>query len=170
MKIKVTKQQNVASKCFICGIHNDKGLHTKYYELENHKVIGVFEGDTLHQSFPGRMHGGIVSALLDETIGRAMQIDDPNLWSVTAELTTKFKKPMPLNETLYCVGWIDSIRRHIHYGQGYICNQNQEILATATAKFFEKDIKTILNTQEDLGDEWIYEDDTHMPQSFDLPK
>jgi len=170
MRYKVTKQQNVASKCFICGIHNDKGLHTKYYELENSKVVGVFEGDTLHQSFPGRMHGGIIAALLDETIGRAMQIGNPERWSVTAELTTRYLKPMPLNETLYVVGWIENSRRNIHYGEGYICNKNMEILATAKAKFFETHIKDILHDHEHLGDEWIYEDDTHMPDSFELPK
>ena len=170
MEFKVLKKQNNASKCFICGIHNDFGLKTKYYEIEERRVLGVFEGGDLHQSFPGRMHGGIVAALLDETIGRAMQIGDPDLWSVTIDLTTKYLKPMPLAETLYVVGWIDQVRHGVHFGQGYICNTNQEILASATARYFEKDITDILDGKEDLGEEWIYVADQEMPQIFDLPK
>ncbi len=172
MEYKVIKKQNNSSKCFICGIHNDHGLHTMYYELENNQLLGVFKGGDLHQSFPGRMHGGIVSALLDETIGRAMQIGDPDVWSVTAELTTKFLKPIPLDETLYVVGWINNYRHRIFFGEGYICDQNHNILATATAKYFKQDINKILEDEnkEDLGEEWIYVADDEMPISFDLPK
>ncbi len=172
MKYKVLAKQNNASKCFICGIHNDHGLHTMYYELENKQALGVFKGGDLHQSFPGRMHGGIVSALLDETIGRAMQIGNPDIWSVTAELTTKFLKPIPLDETLYCVGWIENSRHGIFFGEGYICDQKQNILATAKAKYFQQNIDKILESAdiENLGDDWIYVADDLMPISFDLPK
>jgi uncharacterized protein (TIGR00369 family) len=170
LEYKVLKKQNNASKCFICGIHNDKGLHAKYYELENDQVVAVVEGDDLHQSFPGRMHGGIISALLDETIGRAIQIKHPDTWSVTIDLTTKFLKPMPLNETLYVVGRIEKERHQIYFGEGYICDKNQNILASAKARYFEKSIEDILETQDDLGDEWIYVADEHMPKSFNLPK
>ncbi len=172
MEYKVLGKQNNASKCFICGVHNDHGLHTMYYELENKQVLGVFKGDDLHQSFPGRMHGGIVAALLDETIGRAMQIGNPDVWSVTAELTTKFSKPIPLDETLYVVGWIESYRHKIFFGEGYICDQNHHILASAKAKYFEQHIDEILENTEmkDLGEEWMYVADEDMPKSFDLPK
>ncbi|MFA6801456.1 MAG: PaaI family thioesterase [Acholeplasmataceae bacterium] len=170
MEFKVTKEQNNGSKCFICGIHNNHGLKTKYYEIEGNRVLGVFKGDDLHQSFPGRMHGGIVAALLDETIGRALQIDDPERWSVTFELTTKFLKPMPLEEELYVVGWIDQVRHHIYFGQGYICDQKGQVLATATGKYFEQNIREILVDKEDLGEEWIYVADEKMPLSFELPR
>jgi len=170
LEYKVLKKQNNASKCFICGIHNDKGLHARYYELEKEQVIAIVKGDDLHQSFPGRMHGGIVSALLDETIGRAIQINHPDTWSVTIDLTTKFLKPMPLDETLYVVGYIVNQRHQVFFGEGYICDKDQNILATAKARYFEKNIQDILETQEDLGDEWIYVEEENMPKSFNLPK
>ena len=42
-------------------------------------------------------------------------------------------------------------------GEGYICDQNHNILATATAKYFKQDINKILEDEnkEDLGEEWI---------------
>ena len=45
-----------------------------------------------------------------------MQIGDSDVWSVTAELTTKFLKPIPLDETLYVVGWINNYRHRIFFG------------------------------------------------------
>lgn len=51
------------------------------------------------QSYPGRLHGGITTALLDETIGRAIMIRyEEMLWGVTVEFTTKFKKPIPIEQ------------------------------------------------------------------------
>lgn len=169
MEYKVTKKQNNATNCFICGIENTKGIHTHYYEVNEEKVVGVFHGDDLHQSFPGRMHGGLIGALLDETIGRSMQINNPDLWSVTVELTTKYLKPIPLEETLYVVGWINNERHGIYFGEGYISNQNEEILATATAKYLKQDITKIIS-KEDLGAEWKLVELDDMPITFNLPK
>lgn len=170
MQYKVLKKQHNSHMCFVCGIHNDLGLNTKYYELEGKKLLGVFHGEDEHQGWPKRMHGGITAALLDETIGRAMQIDDPDLWSVTVELNVKYLKPVPLESKLYVVGWITSVRRSIITGEGYICDEKQTILATATAKYFKQDVKDIIDGRESLGEEWIYVKDDQSPLFFELPK
>ena len=39
-----------------------------------------------HQSYPGRLHGGISSTILDETIGRAILLLQPDVWGVTVEI------------------------------------------------------------------------------------
>ncbi len=170
MQFKVLKKQNNAHMCFVCGIHNDSGLNTKYYELEGKRLLGVFQGEDIHQGWPKRMHGGIAAALLDETIGRAMQMDDENLWSVTVELNVKYLKPVPLDETLYVVGWITNYRRSIIYGEGYLCDTNQNILATASAKYFKQDVHDIIEGRESLGEEWFYVEDNDAPQFFELPR
>ena len=156
--------------CFVCGIHNDAGLNTRYYELEGKRLLGLFHGGDIHQGWPKRMHGGITAALLDETIGRAMQIDNPDLWSVTVELNVKYLKPVPLDETLFVVGWITGVRKRIITGEGYLCDSKQNILSTATAKYYIQDVKDIIEGKESLGEEWIYVDEEKTPLFFDLPK
>ena len=42
-----------------------------------------------HQSYPGILHGGIISAILDETIGLAIMITEENVLGVTVELKLK---------------------------------------------------------------------------------
>lgn len=156
--------------CFVCGIHNNLGLNTKYYELEGKRLLGVFRGEDVHQGWPSRMHGGITAALLDETIGRSMQIEDETIWSVTVELNVKYVKPVPLDQTLYVVGWITGIRRKIITGEGYVCDAHQNILSTASAKYYIQDVKDIVEGRETLGEEWIYVAEDDMPLAFELPR
>ena len=97
MQHKVVAAQNISRMCVVCGEENDFGLHTRFFELDSGELLGVFEPAEHHQSYPGRLHGGIASTLLDETIGRAISITDKDAWGVTVELTVRFRKPVPLD-------------------------------------------------------------------------
>ena len=58
--------------------------------------MAVFTARDEHQSYPGRLHGGISATVLDETIGRAILIrSQGEVWGVTVEFTMRFKKPVP---------------------------------------------------------------------------
>jgi acyl-coenzyme A thioesterase PaaI-like protein len=143
MKYRVLKKQYNSKMCFVCGTENKLGLHTDFYELDNQKLVGILKGIDQHQSYPLRMHGGIITALLDETIGRAIQIASPDAWGITASITVKFLKPVPLDEPLKVVGYVTSNRRLLFEGVGYMCDEQLNILATAEAKYFKKDVSEI---------------------------
>ncbi|HBY65647.1 MAG TPA: PaaI family thioesterase [Acholeplasmataceae bacterium] len=170
MIYKVTRKQNNSEMCFVCGMSNHSGLHTFFYELEGKKLLGIFKGHDIHQSYPQRMHGGIISALLDETIGRALQIEDDLVFGVTIEMNIKYLKPVPLDQELRAVGWITSNRSRIFEGEGYICNTENEILATCTAKYMKQPVLTIVNGENFVEEQWIYVADDESPVSFELPK
>ena len=104
MKKKVLKKQNNSRNCFVCGVMNDMGLKSAFYELEDGTVAALVEPKPEHQSYPMRVHGGVISAMLDETIGRAINITEPDTWAVTGELTVRFKKPVPYGEQLLVTG------------------------------------------------------------------
>lgn len=169
MKYSVLRKQNNSEMCFVCGISNDAGLHTKFYELEGKKLVGVFQGFDMHQSYPKRMHGGIITALLDETIGRAIQIDEPDLFGVTVDLNIRFLKPVPLDETLYAVGFITTNKRVLFEGEGYLTNDKQEVLATCRGKYMKQDVHKIVHNNEFLEEKWMYVADDESPLSFELP-
>ncbi len=153
MEYKVLKKQYRAKMCFVCGSDNQSGLNTHYYVLEHKRLLGIFRGSDIHQSYPMRMHGGIISALLDETIGRSVQIDEPHTWGVTVELHVRFLKPVPLGETLHVVGWMGRNRRLLYEGEGYICSVKGEILATATAKYMRQKAEQIIDVTR-LEEPW----------------
>jgi acyl-coenzyme A thioesterase PaaI-like protein len=70
IKYKVIRKQENSKLCLVCGMENDLGLKISFYELENGEVVSIFNTKDEHQSYPGRLHGGITGAILDETIGK----------------------------------------------------------------------------------------------------
>ena len=74
--------------CFVCGRENDFGLKSRFYELENNEIMAVFMPSDEHQSYPGRLHGGVAAAILDETIGcAALKHKSLDLWGVTVDFS-----------------------------------------------------------------------------------
>ena len=39
------------------------------------EIMARFTGQDVHQGYPGRMHGGVITGILDETIGRAVMFN-----------------------------------------------------------------------------------------------
>jgi len=162
MKYKVTKKQQNSDKCIVCGLSNELGLKASFYELENGELVAIFKPIDEHQSYPGRMHGGISSAILDETIGRAILIKDESMWGVTTELTLKYKKPVPLNEELKVVGRITKDSRRLFEGTGEIILKNGDVAVTAEGKYIKMPIKKITDSE-------FEENDWRLFQSGDEP-
>ncbi len=162
---RVLNKQNNSSRCLICGLENKLGLFTRFYETEGKEVVAVAVGRDEHQGYPGRMHGGIITALLDETIGRAVMIYDPDAWGVTAEITVRFKKPVPLEEELRIVGRIDKMGGKVFEGSGEMVLKNGTVAATAKGKFIKLQIDSIVEEDENFQeDQWFLEERQEEPE------
>jgi uncharacterized protein (TIGR00369 family) len=153
MKYKVLKKQHNSKKCIVCGLSNDIGLKASFYEVENGELVALFKPLEEHQSYPGRLHGGISSAILDETIGRAISISQENMWGVTIELSVKYRKPVPLNEELKVVGRITRDTSRIFEGTGEILLSNGEVAVTAVGKYMKMPLEKITDL-DFIDDEW----------------
>ncbi len=57
--------------CFACGRANPYGLHLDF-EVARDRAMTRFTALREHTGYDGAVHGGIVSALLDETMGWAI--------------------------------------------------------------------------------------------------
>ena len=68
------KQPN-SRMCFLCGIDNPIGLKLKFYTDEEGRCIARFRPKPEHQGYPGQLHGGIISALLDVPTQISMHSD-----------------------------------------------------------------------------------------------
>ena len=115
---------------FVCGLKNHFGLKASFYETENNELIAIFLPQEIDQSYPNRLHGGITSAILDETIGRAIMIKNgENIWGVTVELNVRYKKTIPLNEEIKVIGRITNENSRFFEGTGEIILKNGEVAA-----------------------------------------
>lgn len=139
--MKVLKKQTNSKMCLICGMENEAGLKAPFYEMEDHTVVSIFEFHDFHQSYPGRTHGGMISCMLDEIIGRAIWIDEPTVWGVTMDLKVKFRKPILLETPVKAVGKIIKSSNRAFSGVGYIYDMEGTLLAEGEALYYKVPIE-----------------------------
>ncbi|MCA9151297.1 MAG: PaaI family thioesterase [Planctomycetales bacterium] len=137
-KHRVVAKQPNSKMCLVCGLENIAGLRASFYELEDEQLGAVFTPQDNHQGYPGRLHGGIAAALLDETIGRAIRMrHGDELWGVTIELTTRYRKPVPLNEPIRAVSRINKETRRHFEGTGEILLADGTVAVEAHGRYFK---------------------------------
>jgi acyl-coenzyme A thioesterase PaaI-like protein len=114
----IMEKQPNSRMCFLCGIDNPIGLKLKFYTDGENRCIAYFRPRPEHQGYPGYLHGGIISALLDETMGRVLTHRD--VWAMTGRLEIKFAKAVPLDEELTIVGELTRNRSRAYEARGEI--------------------------------------------------
>jgi acyl-coenzyme A thioesterase PaaI-like protein len=161
MKHKVIRKQKNSKLCFLCGLKNPFGLKGFFYELNNNELVCVAVPKEEHQSYPGRLHGGIATAMLDETIGRAILMNNQEeVWGITIEFTTKFKKPIPLNQELRIVGRITSETSRVFEGTGEILLPDNTVAAEGFGRYLKMPLSKISDFDPEIQ-EWKI---THLPE------
>ncbi len=159
---KVLKNQYVSKNCFVCGLNNEVSLKAKFYEIEGDRVVCIASPKAPYQSYPGRVHGGILGALLDEAMGRVVHIKEEELWGVTAEMTVRYLKPVPICDALYIVCEIVRDTRLFFEAKGTLYLANGEKGATATGKYVKLSddkiaVDSLFATKED--NDKLYEEE-----------
>ena len=152
MLYKVTGKQNNSRMCFICGMQNPFGLKTFFYETDTNELVAIFKPAQNHQGYPGRLHGGIAAAILDETAGRTITIGkDEEVWGVTLEFNIKYKKPIPLEQEIRVVARLKNENRKIFEAEGEIINPDGGIAATGHGKYMIMPIEKIGEFDRELN-------------------
>jgi acyl-coenzyme A thioesterase PaaI-like protein len=111
--------------------------------LEEYEAYVSF--DERHQGGPGLVHGGLVSAALDEACGLlATWYRFP---TVTTRMFVRYRHPVPINTELLLRAELESARgRRIHvHGR---LTDGDEILAEARASFLHVPLEHFLATPE----------------------
>ena len=169
MKHKVLKKQHISKMCFVCGEKNDFGLHGKFYETNANELVALINPSEQHQGYPGRMHGGIAAAILDETIARSIcNGKNEQIWGVTLELKTKFRKPIPLGQELKIVGRVTSEGTRTFEGTAEIVLPNGEIAVSAEGKYMKVTIDRITNDTF-INDEWFLAESQDDSTEIEIP-
>ena len=144
MRRQVTGKQENSKMCLVCGLKNAHGLQAAFYELDNQDLLAVFTPGDEHQGYPNTLHGGITSAMLDETIGRAIMMRyEEAVWGMTVDLKIKFRKPIPLNQPLRVVGRITEEDRRFFRGTGELLLEDGGVAATAEGRYMRLPIERI---------------------------
>ena len=169
MKLKVTGKQPNSKYCFVCGLENEFGLKSKFYEMENGELIARFIPAEEHQSYPGRLHGGVSAAILDEAIGRLnINHKGSGLWGVTLEFSMKFRKPVPLDKEVLVRARITSENKRTFNGAAEIVLPDGTVAVEGKGRYLKMSISSI--TDDDFEDEqWQVIDEEDDPAELELP-
>ena len=164
----VVRKQHNSKMCFVCGLKNGSGLQASFYETENNQVVALFVPTPEHQSYPGRMHGGIASAILDETIGRAILVGrNDDVWGVTVELQVQYKRPIPLETEIRVIARLTEEGNRFFTGSGEIVLPNGDVAVTAQGRYLKASLDKIADFEPEEN-EWrvVTKDDD--PESIEI--
>ncbi len=154
MEHMIKNCQNISRNCLVCGIENEFGLKTRFYQTADNEVIALFQPLAQHQSYPNVTHGGISAAILDETIGRAiMCFYDEATFGMTIELQLRYKKPVPYGVELKAIGRITKDAGRIFEGTGEIYLPNGDLAVAAQGKYMKRRLDQITDN-EFIDNEW----------------
>jgi len=87
----------ISDLCFGCGENNPCGLKLKF-EWDGKRVRAEFTPNKFHQGWKNIIHGGIITAILDEAMGYAAYYE--GIKCVTATMQTRFKRPLSIDEPI----------------------------------------------------------------------
>jgi len=144
MRYRVKGKQENSKMCFVCGLKNPAGLRACFYELDGGELLARFRAGEEHQGYPGRLHGGIAAAILDETIGRViMRRGSQTFWFVTLEFGIRYRKPIPLGEELRARGRLGGEKGRIFEGSGEILLPDGSVAAEGWGKYLKTPLEGI---------------------------
>ena len=106
-----------------------------------------------HQAGPGIVHGGLVSAALDEACG--LLATWHRFPTVTARIFVRFRRPVVINRALLLAAWVtDSRGRRIHVDAEL--RDGDDVLAEARGAFLHVPLEHFLATPEGraAGEAW----------------
>ena len=131
----VTVRSNHA--CFGCGDDNPIGLHLRFAP-DGEGVKASFIPGPEHQGFHDVVHGGIISAVLDEAMAWATA--QAGVWAVTGEMRVRFRQPLEIGELTTVVARVNGTRgRLITVAAELLLDRDHSTIATASATFVKVD-------------------------------
>ncbi len=134
--------------CLICGRHNPVGLKVQFWASGN-RVWTPVRPPEHFQGFSGVLHGGVISALMDDALWYAVH-NATGQMTMTVDLNVRFKKSAPVGTDLVAAGELVNSRGRLSEARAVLYLASGEVVAEATGKFLAVPEKQA----RELGGSW----------------
>ena len=143
MDVQPTISSRNFNKLFWARQHNNFDLNCDF--IFNDKTGEIDAGYLVSPEFegaPGKTHGGILAALMDE--GQGCLCYHLGHFVMTNTLCLTYRKAVPVNVPVRIRCWITAARRKNLYTRGTIELPEGEILVSATARWYVFPLKILM--------------------------
>lgn len=123
--------------CFVCGQKHPTGICTRFYAGEGGKVHAEFKPNQTHAGYVNIIHGGIITAFLDELMGWPVCLASEMI-CYTGEITVRFRRQVLAGQTYIGTAFAPVKVEGKRYwdGRGQLADQSGAIMAEGTGRYF----------------------------------
>ncbi len=165
--MKIIGTQKNSKSCIICGFENEIGVKAKFYNLEDGSAASLFSFKFEHQSYTGRVHGGMIGALLDELMGRVLWVTEPDCYGVTTTMNITYRKPVPYDTPLKARAYITFNSKRGFDAKGELYDMDGKLLAEGSGRYLKLPAKMIA-PDADMDVEMCYSPENDLTE-IDFP-
>lgn len=123
--------------CYVCGQKHPIGLCIRFFAGEEGKVHALFKPHGNQTGYGNIVHGGVISALLDELTGWPICLETDRI-CYTGELTVRFRKPVFSGQTYLGTGFKGTQPEGKRYweARSELTDENGTVLVEASGRYF----------------------------------
>jgi len=128
-------RNRVHPKCVVCSSANAKGLHLKFDVADDGSITATFQCDEAFEGYPGVLHGGVISSILDGAMGNCMFARGQA--TVTVEITIRFRHPVVTHQKATVSARVTQSSHPLYLLEAEIA-QDGKVKATAKGKYYDQ--------------------------------
>jgi acyl-coenzyme A thioesterase PaaI-like protein len=122
-------------RCFGCSPHNPGGLQL-VFEPHPDGVCSQFRLGRQFESYPGIVHGGLVGAICDETMGNLIVLRRRRS-ALTVSMRQRFITPLAIGRPYACVARLTGEQdgQRLYHATADVLDEDGAVCAAATATY-----------------------------------
>lgn len=121
--------------CFVCGEDNPAGLHLRFTQSEEKFIEATWQPPLTAQGYPGILHGGLVSTVLDEAMSKAVAAS--GVQALTAELKVRYRQHAPVDARYTIRGWVVTRQKRLVETEATLLGPDGQECAHAWGRFLQ---------------------------------
>ena len=121
--------------CFVCSGSNPMGLAIQFSTGLDGSVAGRFLGNCALEGYRGRLHGGVIAALLDGAMTHCLFAH--GVGALTVELRLRYRAAVTSAKSVSVRAWLEKEARGVYQLRAEL-EQGGEVKARATGKFLKQ--------------------------------
>ena len=122
-------------RCVVCSPSHPLGLRVEYHVGVDGVVHAQFLCQKVFQGYPGQLHGGVVTALLDGAMTNCLFAH--GIEAVSGELTVRFLRPVATDHIARVSAGLKKASHRLYILEAELTQENLTV-AKATGKFVKR--------------------------------